>query len=140
MGLCAPKKGAKRNQFSLTWDDIHYTEEPPVKTDAEAAAPLLETKEEFFIPGKRMTRKEMKAYLLGKKGHRCQGCDRPFDDDRYLELDHNAPKSDGGPDHIKNRILLCGPCNRLKSNTLTLSGLRKRNKELGYMHNPSKGE
>ena len=39
-----------------------------------------------------------------------------------------------GINHISNRILLCGPCNRLKSNTLTLTGLRRKNKKLGYMH------
>ena len=50
-----------------------------------------------------------------------------------MELDHNTPRSDGGINHISNRILLCSPCNRLKSNTLTLTGLRRKNKKLGYM-------
>lgn len=44
-----------------------------------------------------------------------------------------VPRSDGGLNHISNRALLCGPCNRLKSNIYTLSGLRKQNKQLGYM-------
>ena len=52
---------------------------------------------------------------------------------RYLELDHNTPRSDGGINHLSNRILLCGQCNRLKSNALTLSGLGRENKKLGYM-------
>ena len=51
-------------------------------------------------------------------------CDRLFDDPSYLELIHNTPRSDGGLNHISNRVLLCGPCNRLKSNKYTLSGLR----------------
>ena len=59
--------------------------------------------------------------------------DPPFNNPRYLELDHNTPRSDGGLNHISNRILLCGPCNRLKSNTYTLSGLRRENKKRGYM-------
>ena len=59
--------------------------------------------------------------------------DRTFDDPRYLELDHNTPRSDGGLNHVSNRILLCGPCNRLKSNQYTLSGLRRQNKKHGYM-------
>ena len=42
-------------------------------------------------------------------------------------------RSDGGLNHITNRILLCGPCNRLKSNQFTLSGLRRQNGKLGYM-------
>ena len=72
-------------------------------------------------------------YLLRQHGPKCQGCDRTFDDPRYLELDHNTPRSDGGMNHITNRILLCGPCNRLKSNQYTLSGLRRQNGKLGYM-------
>ena len=75
----------------------------------------------------------MYRHLLGQHGPKCQGCDRVFDDPRYLDLDHNTPRSDGGINHISNRILLCGPCNRLKSNTLTLSGLRKQNKKNGSM-------
>lgn len=33
----------------------------------------------------------------------------------------------------RNRVLLCGPCNRLKSNTFTLSGLWRENHRRGYM-------
>ena len=80
-----------------------------------------------------MTRREMYEHLLEQGGQKCQGCDRIFDDPRYLELDHNTPRSDGGWNHISNRILLCGPCNRLKSNTYTLSGLRRENNKRGYM-------
>ena len=56
-----------------------------------------------------------------------------FDDPLYLELDHNTPRSDGGLNHILNRLLLCGPCNRIKSNRLTLSGLRAENSKRGRM-------
>ena len=59
---------------------------------------------------------------------KCQGCDREFDDPRYLQLDHNTPRSDGGINHITNRVLLCGPCNLAKSNIYTLTGLRRLNK------------
>ena len=86
-------------------------------------------------PGARMTRLQMYDHLLDQHGPKCQGCDRVFDDPRYLELDHNTPRSDGGPNHITNRILLCGPCNRLKSNIYTLSGLRRENKKRGFMAN-----
>ena len=34
---------------------------------------------------------------------------------------------------VSNRLLLCGPCNRAKSNILTLSGLRRLNKQNGWM-------
>ena len=75
----------------------------------------------------------MYEYLLAQYGQKCQGCDREFDDPRYLQLDHNTPPSDGGRNHISNRVLLCGPCNLLKSNVYTLSGLRYENSKRGYM-------
>lgn len=42
---------------------------------------------------------------------------------------------DGGTNHIPGRTLLCGPCNRLKTNAVTLSGLRRENKKRGYLAN-----
>ena len=30
-------------------------------------------------------------------------------------------------------MLLCGPCNRTKENTLTLTGLRRENQRVGFM-------
>ena len=121
--------------------DVHFTAAPPVRTDAgEEAAPFLRVKVKVFEPrGPRMSRAAMYRFLVGQHGARCQGCDRVFDDPRYLELDHNTPRSDGGLNHISNRVLLCGPCNKLKSNTLTLSGLRQENGKRGYMAD-SEGE
>ncbi len=75
----------------------------------------------------------MLEYLVAQHGCKCQGCDRIFSDERYLELDHNTPRRDGGLNHITNRVLLCGPCNKLKSNIYTLSGLRRENRKRGYM-------
>ena len=114
----------------LTLGEIGYSTAPPVRTDGgDAAAPVLKTKKKRSKepPGPRMTRAEMIAILIEENGIVCAGCDREFDDPLYLELDHNTPRSDGGVNHISNRLLLCGPCNRIKSNTLTLSGLRKEN-------------
>lgn len=115
--------------------EILYGTEPPARTDeGEEAAPFLRVKERIKEPpGPKMRRREMKEHLLEQDGPRCQGCDRLFDDPRYLELDHNIPRSDGGINHITNRVLLCGPCNRLKSNIYTLSGLRRENKKRGFM-------
>ena len=117
--------------------DVHYTRDLPVRTDeGDTAAPYLKVKRSIpEPPGARMSRADMYDILLSQQGTKCQGCDRKFDDARYLELDHNVPRSDGGINHISNRILLCGPCNRLKSNTYTLSGLRGENKKRGYMRN-----
>ena len=118
-----------------SFGDIRLETVPPVRTDdGDQAAPFLRVKERINEPeGKKMSRAEMYEFLVTQHGAKCQGCDRRFDDSRYLELDHNTPRSDGGLNHISNRILLCGPCNRVKSNQYTLSGLRRQNKKLGYM-------
>lgn len=84
-------------------------------------------------PGPRMSTAQIKAKLIETDGLICQGCDRTFDDPRYLEVDHIVPRSDGGVDHISNRVLLCRPCNVLKSDRFTLSGLRRENARLGKM-------
>ena len=114
---------------------VTFTDQAPERTDdGDTAAPFLRVKRRVAEPdGPRWTRAKMYAHLLDQHGPRCMGCDRTFDDPRYLELDHNTPRSDGGLNHISNRILLCGPCNRLKSNTYTLSGLRRENKRRGHM-------
>ncbi len=131
-GLAGPG-GATDRLF--TFGDITYTTEPPERTDGGGeAAPFIQVTERYAEPeGPRMSRAEMYEYLLAQRGQRCQGCDRTFDDPRYLELDHNTPRSDGGLNHITNRVLLCGPCNRAKSNTYTLSGLRGLNRANGWM-------
>ena len=115
--------------------EVSYVTELPTRTDGgDFAAPFLRVKERVAEPdGPRWPRAKMYEFLLEQHGPKCQGCDRTFDDSRYLELDHNTPRSDGGLNHISNRILLCGPCNRLKSNTYTLSGLRRENKKREYM-------
>lgn len=115
--------------------DVHYTKELPNRTDdGDTAAPFLRVKQKVREPeGPRWTRAQMYSHLLDQHGPRCMGCERLFDDARYLELDHNVPRSDGGINHVTNRILLCGPCNKLKSNIFTLSGLRRENQKRGYM-------
>ena len=80
-----------------------------------------------------MSREDIVSALIEESGMVCQGCYRVFDDPLYLELDHIRPRSDGGEDHIANRVLLCGPCNRIKSNKLTLSGLQDHNIKAGRM-------
>ena len=114
---------------------VKCVEDLPERTDdGETAAPFLRTKiKPHEPPGPRWTHAKMREHLLEQHGCKCQGCGRSFDDPRYLELDHNTPRADGGINHVSNRILLCGPCNRAKSHTLTLSGLRKLNKKNGWM-------
>ena len=127
--------GGSGQQDQAFAEEVHFTAEPPVRTDdGQEAALFLRVKERIREPeGRKMSRAEMYDFLLTQHGPRCQGCDRTFDDPRYLELDHNTPRSDGGLNHISNRILLCGPCNRAKSNQYTLSGLRRLNKKNGWM-------
>ena len=127
--------GGGRDDLIFTEGDITYTSKLPERTDdGEIATPFLRVKEKVAEPNdKKMSRKEMLDHLLKQEGSKCQGCNREFDDSRYLELDHNTPRADGGWNHLANRILLCSPCNKLKSNMLTLSGLRRENKKLGYM-------
>ncbi len=131
-GLAGPDGQTDR---LITFGEVHYQTTPPERTDTgEEAVPFLQVTERYAEPdGPRMSRAEMYEYLLAQHGSRCQGCDRTFDDPRYLELDHNTPRSDGGLNHITNRVLLCGPCNRAKSNTYTLSGLQRINRANGWM-------
>ncbi len=120
----------------LTFGQIGYSTAAPIRSDeGDTAAPVLKTrkKRKQEPEGPRQTRAEMFAILIEESGLVCEGCKREFDDPLYLELDHNTPRSDGGVNHISNRLLLCGPCNRIKSNKLTLSGLRAENKKRGRM-------
>ena len=112
-----------------------FTADISIRTDdGETASPFLRVKEKVKEPpGQRWTRAQMYEYLLQQFGPKCRGCDREFDDSRYLQLDHNTPRSDGGLNHISNRVLLCGPCNQAKSNIYTLSGLRRLNAKNGWM-------
>ena len=132
-GLAAPD-GDTAGQL-ITFGQIYYSTAPPIRSDeGETAAPVLKTRQKIAEPpGPKMSRAEMVDFLIEQNGMVCQGCDREFDDPLYLELDHNTPRSDGGLNHISNRLLLCGPCNRIKSNTLTLSGLRRENFKRGRM-------
>ena len=115
--------------------EIHYSKTPPLRTDmGQEAAPTLVLKLQVpEPPGLKMSHAEMKQFLIQNEGIVGKGCLRKFDDERYLDLDHNVPRSDGGINHISNRMLLCSPCNRAKSNMLTLSGLRRLNKQNDWM-------
>ena len=135
-GLVAIGRDQKKiRQMRLFEENLIYTTEIPKRTDdGQTASQFLKTKKRILEPqDKKMSRAEMVAYLLEQKGYKCQGCDRIFDDSRYLELDHNTPRADGGINHISNRILLCSPCNKLKKHYYTLSGLRRENVRHGYM-------
>ena len=80
-------------------------------------------------PPKKYTTHEqkMKKTLINQFGLKCWGCNYIPPDKRYLELDHINPPQSGGTDSIDNRSLLCPPCNKKKSDKLTLIELRRQN-------------
>ena len=127
--------GDEQEKYLFDEGSFTLAKTAPLRTDdGETAAPFLRVKQKVHEPEKNtMSRQQMFEYLLSQGEPRCEGCDRRFDDTRYLELDHNTPRADGGINHISNRILLCGPCNKLKSNIYTLSGLRRENEKRGFM-------
>jgi len=130
------KKGKKLGQEHLFSKNILFTKQMPSRNDdGENSSPHLQVKNDYGYQKPKVSRVEMFKHFLERYGPKCQGCDRIFEHERYLELDHIHPKSHHGSDWIKNRTLLCGPCNKLKSDELTLKGLRKKNKEMGFMHN-----
>ena len=76
--------------------------------------------------------------LVNELGPYCQGCGGDYrQDTRVLEVDHLLSRRAGGLDNYDNLVLLCPPCNRVKGSRLTLSELRRRNRESGYMRNES---
>ena len=115
---------------------VGYINAPPERSDdGEFAAPPLRSKKKTRMPtpaGEAMPREQMVGRLYDQQNGKCAGCDIALPQ-RYFDLDHKLPRSDGGHNGISNRALLCGPCNRRKSNTLTLSGLRKANKKDGWI-------
>ena len=75
----------------------------------------------------------MVARLPVEQEGKCAGCNRCYDDERIWYLDHRISRSERGHNGISNRTLLCLPCNGVKSDTLTLTELRRRNKTEGWM-------
>ena len=121
---------------------VHYEIEPPARTDeSETAAPSLELRSQRAPePWQKLSRKEMVALLEESQktdtGVICAGCGRVLEAP-FMQLDHITPKSDRGENHILNRILLCGPCNLRKRDNLTLRGLMRENKKIGWLENES---
>jgi len=136
--LAGPKD--KRQDLLITKGEITYLTKPLKRTDGgDIAVPFLQAKMKPFDDSERdpHTNQEKKTILLDQYGPYCQGCGFGGEgfDERYFELDHKDPRSAGGPNLISNRILLCGPCNKMKRDLHTLIWLRKENTKLGYMKN-----
>ena len=118
--------------------EMHYQTEPPKRTDeAKQTSPKL-AHVYSTEPENPLSHAEMHEILVNQFGLKCWGCNFIPPDKRYLHLDHIIPKTDGGTNHIDNRALLCQPCNTKKSNTMSLTELRRQNKREEYMqpHSP----
>ena len=126
----------------LAFGDVHYSTVPPVRTDDnEVAAPNLKLEiKQSVAPWKKMSHKQMSNVLADAQRSNdvrlviCAGCGRALEKE-FMELDHISPKAEDGDNHIQNRILLCGPCNRNKGSKSTLKGLMEINIEDGWMEN-----
>ncbi len=79
-------------------DFIHVTT-PPQRTDVENIEPTL----------------TIKKRLYQQQSGNCNGCGNEYLI-KDFEIDHVVPKSKGGGDYYENYQLLCGHCNRTKSN------------------------
>ena len=113
--------------------EMHYQIEPPKRTDKEKQTSPKLAHVYSTEPENPLTHAEMHEILVNQFGLKCWGCNFIPPDKRYLHLDHIIPKTDGGTNHIDNRALLCQPCNTKKSNTMSLTALRRQNKQEEYI-------
>ena len=110
---------------NMAWDAIVLTPTtaPERTDDGEPAAPEL-----MLVSPKpnarRISVREAREQLIVRDGQRCQGCGWQPQWADYLQVDHKRPKTLKGKDEMDNYVLLCDPCNRKKSNKLTLAELR----------------
>ena len=124
----------KEVNAGMNWrTEVSVRKAPPKRTDdgKEAAPELVLVSPK--AKGPTLTARELRDKLIIRDTQRCQGCGwrPPFSD--YLEGDHIMPKSKDGKDSLENRALLCGPCNGVKGNRLSLAELRERRVNEGRM-------
>ena len=127
----------EREDLIHTKGAITYRKRLLKRTDGgEEASPFLKATLKQFDTNVHdpLSNKEKREILLKEQGSYCQGCGIKLHE-RYLELDHQLPRADGGSNLLSNRILLCSPCNKLKRHYYTITWLRNENKKLGYMIN-----
>jgi len=93
-GILMQRLGDDAGMFS----DFTHTKEIPVRSDIRIVEP----------------KKSVKESLYKNQDGRCNGCGTAFDI-WNLEIDHIIPKSKGGGDYYENYQLLCGSCNKMKS-------------------------
>ena len=124
---------------------IQYQAAPPDRTDeGEVAAPILRLKlQRPTEPWQRLTHAQIVEHLVAAQSSSgfvmCGGCGRVLERE-FMELDHILPRADGGANDITNRILLCRPCNGRKSASLTLTGLVRQNRKVGWMQDDDRAK
>ncbi len=112
---------------------VNVKSKPPKRTDdGQPAAPDLVLVAQT-PKGKSLNAQQLRTELILRDSMKCQGCGWVPHYADYLENDHNVPKAHGGRDDIRNRVLLCSPCNGVKSKKLTLAELRERRIDEGRM-------
>ena len=136
------KRRMEENKQLLADDNpqIIYTEDAPERDDGGEDAPAFELrlrKRRIVEPWQRLSHDEMRDILYDAQEGVCGGCGRELEKE-FMELDHIMPRADGGSNDITNRIMLCSPCNRKKSHTLTLSGLVRENRKSGWMRDANR--
>ena len=106
----------------------------PTDYSATATVRLSMSRKESIQRGQSASNSHRRTDLIKVLGPFCQGCGADYTfDPRVLEVDHKNPRSQGGTDDEENLTLLCSPCNKLKSDRLTLKGLRQENRKHGHM-------
>lgn len=102
----------------LTGDLTTYNFETNKPVDAKLQKPIALPKRK--VAGyKRLSKAKAKVILIQRdikngKVPFCRGCfDKP--DEKFLEVDHILAEGKGGLDELENFQLLCGNCNKLKS-------------------------
>ena len=131
------------NKLHMEIGHINVTSHVPKRTKRDVEPiPMLPTlrKDRF----QRFTKKEVKDVLraitlTSADKHVCEGCGGEFPKE-VMERDHIHPVSEKGGDELWNSAFLCGICNKLKSDTLTLAGLRAETTQISYMQDRVKAE
>lgn len=122
-------------QQAIAFNHITYARTPPIRTDDdEISVPDLRLRiQRPKEPWERLTNRQIRGFLENAQAvEGLIGCGRVLEGE-FMELDHITPKGENGPDHLLNRIHLCRPCNGRKSNQLTMAGLRRQNRQTGWM-------
>ena len=138
------KRRMEENKQLLADDNpqIIYSEDAPVRNDGGEDAPAFELplrKQRQVEAWQKLSHAEMRDILYDAQEGVCGGCGRELEKE-FMELDHIMPRADGGSNDITNRIMLCSPCNRKKSHTLTLSGLVRENRKSGWMRDANRAK